>query len=279
MNELRPLSVGEILDAALRVYRAAFPTLVGVAAVTIGVPTILLFVLIATAESPTTMVAAGAGIALLYLLGGLAATAAIIWVVSEAYLGARAGLWDSLAFALGKAWRVFVAGLAKWLIIGFAEFGLVLVGGAFAMLLPDSSALVAGIYGLTLVVAMLAVGILLTAAYAIVTQAVVLEPLDNATDALPRSWTLTKGARGRAVLLWVTIVVLITVPVLIAAALGFAFPGARVAFDVVGTLLQLVLYPVFSCVFTIYYYDLRVRKEAFDLEALSGQLEWAPDTR
>jgi len=34
----------------------------------------------------------------------------------------------------------------------------------------------------------------------------------------------------------------------------------------------LFFYPFTSCVFTLFYYDLRVRKEAFDLELLSQHL-------
>ena len=36
--------------------------------------------------------------------------------------------------------------------------------------------------------------------------------------------------------------------------------------------LPVVLTPLFSCVLTLLYYDLRVRREAFDLEVLSEQL-------
>ena len=35
---------------------------------------------------------------------------------------------------------------------------------------------------------------------------------------------------------------------------------------------SLFVYPVISCVFTLFYYDLRVRKEGFDLEILAKQL-------
>ena len=38
---------------------------------------------------------------------------------------------------------------------------------------------------------------------------------------------------------------------------------------------SLLIYPLISCVFTLFYYDLRVRKEGFDLEMLSHQLELA----
>jgi hypothetical protein len=37
-------------------------------------------------------------------------------------------------------------------------------------------------------------------------------------------------------------------------------------------LVFLMFYPFTSCVFTLFYYDLRVRKEAFDLELLSRHL-------
>jgi hypothetical protein len=33
-----------------------------------------------------------------------------------------------------------------------------------------------------------------------------------------------------------------------------------------------LVYPLISCVFTLCYYDLRVRKEGFDLEVLGRQL-------
>jgi hypothetical protein len=33
-----------------------------------------------------------------------------------------------------------------------------------------------------------------------------------------------------------------------------------------------ILYPAISCVFTLMYYDLRVRREAFDLQMLSQRL-------
>jgi hypothetical protein len=41
---------------------------------------------------------------------------------------------------------------------------------------------------------------------------------------------------------------------------------------VVVAVVSLLIYPLLSCVFTLFYYDLRVRKEGFDLEMLSQQL-------
>jgi len=45
-----------------------------------------------------------------------------------------------------------------------------------------------------------------------------------------------------------------------------------VVLAVIAACVSLLIYPVISCVFTVFYYDLRVRKEGFDLEMLSRQL-------
>ncbi len=41
-------------------------------------------------------------------------------------------------------------------------------------------------------------------------------------------------------------------------------------------IVRLLFYPLLTCVFTLFYYDLRVRKEGFDLEMLSGQVGITP---
>ena len=43
-------------------------------------------------------------------------------------------------------------------------------------------------------------------------------------------------------------------------------------FAVVGSLLGIVLAPILPCALTLAYYDLRVRREAFDIQILSEQL-------
>jgi hypothetical protein len=49
-------------------------------------------------------------------------------------------------------------------------------------------------------------------------------------------------------------------------------PEYVVAMTVLGNLLSLVLTPIVACGLTLLYYDLRVRKEAFDLQLLSEQI-------
>ena len=51
------------------------------------------------------------------------------------------------------------------------------------------------------------------------------------------------------------------------------FPPAETLLMVASSLVVLPLYPVIGCAFTLLYYDLRFRKEAFDLEILTSQFE------
>ncbi len=239
--QLRPMSLGEILDGALAIYRGYFATLVSIAIVCEGVPAVM-----------NTYVLLGGGMfahPVLWLvafvfsgIGGMIAAAATVWVISEAYLGRDPALGDALSYAMGKLMQLFIAGMVKYL--------LVLVALIF-FIVP---------------------GIVVACGYAVVVQAVVLEDLPSGTDALARSWYLTKGHKGKALGIGFVVFALILLPLFITGALAVFVPGLETTFSVGGQLLQLLIYPVVSCAFTLFYYDLRVRKEAFDLDHLSRQI-------
>ena len=55
--------------------------------------------------------------------------------------------------------------------------------------------------------------------------------------------------------------------------------GLETVLAVLAACVSMLSYPVLTCVFTLFYYDLRVRKEGFDLEMLSRQLELATEGR
>jgi uncharacterized membrane protein len=130
-------------------------------------------------------------------------------------------------------------------------------------------------------------GIILAVGLAVAIPAVVLESGRSASGALSRSWELTRGARWRIFGLGITLFVLLYVPVvaisgLVAvliprgAAVGFgASSTATIVALAIGGVVQLFIYPLFYCVLTVTYYDLRVRKEGFDLELLASSLQTA----
>ena len=62
--------------------------------------------------------------------------------------------------------------------------------------------------GMVLGLLLFALPVIVMAGYAVVVQAAVLETLRSSTDALGRSWALTRGHRGKVVLLWIVIGVL-----------------------------------------------------------------------
>ena len=115
------------------------------------------------------------------------------------------------------------------------------------------------------------------AGYGVTTPVVVLESLGSAFEAFGRSWGLTKGSRGKVVFLFIVATLLFNViPQFILAFIGSSMMGSSprlgMGIQFASYLVPIVLYPAISCVLTLMYYDLRVRREAFDLQMLSQQL-------
>jgi hypothetical protein len=239
---LRPLTVGEILDATFSLYRRRFGLLFGIALLTQSPALAIQLYLQLTNQ--TVLTASGLWLFswLLMWMGWLLAAGATLKAVSEIYLGRDIGIGEALSFARGKLWPLLIAGFAYSLL------------GGLAMLL------------------LIVPGIIVLCGYSVVSQAVVLEQLPRPLDALGRSWDLTRGHRGRAFGLFVVMYMIILVPQM-AAGMAAAFsPGLQGVVLTISTLLQIVLMPVMLVGFTLFYYDLRIRKEALDLELLGSQL-------
>jgi hypothetical protein len=186
----------------------------------------------------------------LNVVGTVLVTGATVRAVSETYLGRVPRLGDALGFAGRKLGVIFGATFAS---------GLVTLLAALALVIP---------------------GIIVVCGYAVAAQVAALEPLRSSTDALRRSWTLTKGFKTKALVLWIVSFALIMVVVAGVAFVGGLLAGLTGGLDLLLAvplaLVTLLIYPLIACVFTLFYYDLRVRKEGFDLEVLSGQLGIAP---
>lgn len=247
--ELRPLKTGEILDGAITLMRRQFGVLFGIAVVCEGLPAVLDIYIDLTGGS-----AAQPGLALLErllnLFGTMLVTGATVSAVSEAYLGRPPQLGDSLRYGLSKLGFIFSASIVSGILAGLATIALVIPG------------------------------IVVFCGYSVVAQVAALEPLKSGTDALRRSWTLTKGFKGKAFVLWIVAIVLIVALALAGGVVGGLAAAVNPAFEPVTTVLLAILlllyYPLLTCVFTLFYYDLRVRKEGFDLEVLAAQLSGAP---
>ena len=178
------------------------------------------------------------------------ATAATVFVVSESYLGRPLAARDALRRATPLLARLIICSLMFAIIVGI---------GFLFFLFP---------------------GIVLFCGLLLAFPSLVLEPGISPTGALSRSWWLTRGSRWRMFGLLVTMALLLYVPLVgLGAVAAVALPGGAigttpgtVTLAVVGVV-QMLLYPLLYCVLTVAYYDLRVRKEGFDLEVLASTLQ------
>lgn len=267
--DLRPMTLGEVLDRTFTLYRERFLLFAGISALPYLVLMIFKFgVLMFQRANLTNGAPRDPGQAIgflgslvLSLLGTLFLTfilvgiaqSATIWSVSELYLGRETSVGS--AYAYSKA-RVLVV-LATLLLAGLAT------GVAFLFLI------IPGIY----VACRLAVAI-----------PVVIVERESPTTAMERSWQLTEGHVGQMflllVLVWVisyAVGMLFQLPVFF-----FAFTAAMAkqqvsvgvtAYSYVAEFVAQVLAgPVGTISASLMYYNLRVQKEGFDIQHLLSSL-------
>lgn len=245
---LRPLSVGEILDVSFTLYRRHFTTLATVAVLCSGVPVLLSLYIQAAGgvlqNLPLTLV-----YYVTFTILSSIATDATVFVVSESYLGRPLEAGEALRRATPLFGQLIVCSLLLAIVVMF---------GFLCFFFP---------------------GVILLCGLLLAFPALVLEPGTSPLAALSRSWYLTRGSRWRMLGLLVTLAILLYVPIIaIAALVTLLLPSGGgqthdvVTLAVVGVL-QMLLYPLLYCVLTVAYYDLRVRKEGFDLEVLASTLQ------
>lgn len=246
---LRPMSVGEILDVSFSLYRRHFATLGTIAVLCSGVPVLLSLYIESSGgvlyNLPLTLLHY-----VTFTVLSSIATAATVFVVSESYLGRPLPAGDALRRATPLLARLIICSLLLAIIVGI---------GFILFLVP---------------------GIVLLCGLLLAFPSLVLEPGSSPTGALSRSWSLTRGSRWRMFGLLVTMAILLYVPLVgLGAVAAVVLPGGALGASpgtltlaVVGVV-QMLLYPLLYCVLTVAYYDLRVRKEGFDLEVLASTLQ------
>lgn len=254
LPELRPLSIGEVLDQSFGLYRRHFATLAMISVVVGAVPLVLDLYVQASGGLLARPIMWLSGLMLMVVLSAIG-TAATVFVVSESYLGRTTAASEALSRAGPYILRLILLSIMTSLVV--------FIGWLF-LLVP---------------------GMIFATALIVSTQALVLEEDRSAIEAMGRSWRLTKGHRWRMFALIVVIFILIFIP----AAAGFVvaamftvdltalnpadLPLAWYAATILGRVAQMLLYPLMYSVLTVAYYDLRVRKEGFDLDVLAQALE------
>ena len=290
---LRPLSLGELLDRTFSLYKENFLLFFGVMvwpsllAVAVGLlNTGLQSIAVRPAAGPSAqarfaMMGVGfiIGIVLLVLAYWVAYTFALgatTLAVSDVYLGNVATISGSFKKMKGRTWRLMR--LMLWIGV---QVMLVFVLLALGIGLVAAVGRVVGLVGMIILFPLLVfVPAWLMLRYSVSVPALMLENL-RARQAARRSGQLVKGNFGRAFLL-VLLMMIITYtlmavfqgPFFIAAILtaehgqpSVWLMGLSSVFGAVGGALAA---PLLMIGLVLLYYDIRVRKEAFDLQLLMG---------
>ena len=276
MVELKPMDVGEILDGALTIYRRHFGLLLRIGIIALWIPACVT-IYVQVSGGPQQHLALYFGNAFLQYFAGLFLTAGAIRIISDSYLGRETTLAQALGLGAEKMMPLFGVGLGKALLLSLIGGGSMAIA---AIAIPALATAGAGPLG---VVAMLVamVGafwgtIYVACGYAVTTQVVVLESLDGSFDSFGRSWELTRGLRGKVFLVALVTYIIYFVPVAgvggVVGVMAATGQSGATLLAVILALLPVVLTPILACVFTLLYYDLRIRREGFDLQVLSQQL-------
>jgi hypothetical protein len=291
-SNLRPLTLGEILDRTAQLYRTNFLLFAGIYAVYAGVVMVLNVAQIGLTSwligpHPTGELLLLSGTAnlvrgvLIFLFAG-AVVAAINRAVAWVHLGTPAtirGAYKSIMPRLGRyLWLMtlttFYICAPLLLLVVIIPLGIFLIpgiasGGAGSMAAVGLIALVA-----LLLIPWLVYAILMGLRYSLAVPACVMENL-KARDAIRRSIQLSKGARGRIFLLLLLVLVLAFgigmltqsfLVVLVIKHQGQIGPVPLAISQIIAFFTNTFLGPIYAAGLTLFYYDQRVRKEGYDVE-------------
>jgi hypothetical protein len=303
--DLRPLSLGELLDRAFTLYRAHFRLFVGIMAVPsvfgLSVAFVAAFLQRATrvgnGVAPGTvpdlftigMLVSGLLVVMFaYFVVYTVALGASATAVSELYLGRSVGVAEVYERVRGQLGRLILLMIFFGLrVVGAAFVGLMLVsvvGVVAALAAPAAVAPILG--GVAVVLGFLLVGVLcavMVVRYGVAVPALVLEHL-KAGEALKRSVELTQGHRWRVFVVFV----LATVVAYAGLALfqgtfqmasfiagpettrGFWLNLAGVTSGTIGGTLTA---PIMVVGLALLYYDTRIRHEGLDLDLMLADLD------
>jgi hypothetical protein len=274
MVELKPMDLGEILDGAMTLYRRHFGLLLRVGVIALWLPCCLT-IFVQMTGGPQQHLGLYFVTAVIQYFAGLFLTAGAIRIISDSYLGQPTTVGQAIGLGVNKMMPLFGVGIGKGLLLG-------LIGGVGAMLatLALPALVGGGVGGVAATVVLIGAAawgtIFVACGYAVTTQVVVLEPLDGAFDSFGRSWELTRARRLKVFLVALVAFIIFYVPIVglgaTVGALSITDPSQSKVLAVILALLPIVLTPLLSCVFTLLYYDLRIRREGFDLQVLSQQL-------
>ena len=251
MPRFEAMTTGLLLDRAFRLYTSNFSLMLGITAAAY-VPFYLIMVIIESRVGVNVQAPSGGLSTLLFqivfmiLWASIAfpiASGAATYAISERYLGNEVTIGEALGLALSRFWTLSVAQITATIRVLF---------GFLLLIVP---------------------GILWMLSYTLIVPAVLVEG-HKATPSLRRSRDLVKGHRGK-VFCVMFIVNLLQVILALGVSMisGMIFNSdsgsGAVLNSAMNNLLSIFLTPLGIVATILLYYDMRIRKEGFDLEMLS----------
>lgn len=265
---LKPRTFSEILDASFRLYRENFISFIGILAIVYVPMTLVLIVVTAyflgplielqanpnQAQNPQEvfekmigpLIALYVALFLIYMVAIPIASGALTRAVGARYLNEEISIGKCYGHILGMVAKYVGTILLAGLVIGL---------GLIACCIPF---------------------FLFSVLFAFTAQVCVLEGLGG-TAAMGRSYQLGKGHWGRIFGMWVLSWLL---PLVLSGVLGYPLDlilqqvtdnlmTQHIISQSIQQVVGLLIQPFFIVAWILLYYDLRIRKEAFDLEVLA----------
>ena len=273
--DLRPMSLGEVLDRTFKLYKNHFWLFAGINTLPSGILLVLAVAYSAFEASAAasgrapgatgvpsgsaifTGFAVGFGLGIVYVALLAYAQAATVFAVSDLYLGGATSIRESYKRVGAKALRVFVIFLLMLIVV--------FVGFLF-LIIP---------------------GIILGCRAAVSVPVAMLEDVKSVRS-IERSMQLTKGHAVEIFVIFLmvgamsyVVTLLLQIPffvaVIMAAAAHHAPSFGILLLNNLATFIgQVLIGPIGTIALSLMYYNLRVRKEAFDIQHLMARLGTNP---
>jgi len=248
LSVLRPMEIGDIFDEAFTLYKKNFVTFFGIAAIVYIPFEILSYMLILSSAQPVqgqvdpTILLVALGGVLILMLSLNFTNAALTKAISDSHTGEQTSIGSAYGNILVRAFP---------LIITLLLVGLLVSIGYMLLIIP---------------------GILLTFMAVFVSQVFVVEDR-RYFDAFSRSRELAKEN-------WMRIFIIAIIGAVINGVVGFGsewlggmLSNSPVILGVITGLANSFVLPIVSAAYVLLYFDIRVRKEGFDLELLAREMQ------
>jgi hypothetical protein len=289
---LRPMGIGDILDETFRLYRENFTLFVATCAV-LEVPVQIINFLILLTAPAAPILTPGAGITnaqmkefltriaasggaggaegLLAALAGVFITAALAVTISSRYLSRTVTVGEAYRATLNRIGSLLLAII--WIAVRLIALGVGIVIVAIVL-----AAAHLGPLAVLVSLASIPLFIYFLVSWSLISQVIMLDNVSGG-GASGRSRELIRGywwkTLGLLIVVWLLVAILTSIPTVVSGAIAGSGAGSLSArlliTGIIGLIIGVLARPIPIAATTLLFYDLKIRKEAFDLEAMVQQ--------